>query len=74
MITKGLIMETLTDVLQMILRLSPVREEAVLVKGLAILEDAREKLDGAVAKVEDKAEAEVPAAPATAPTAAVVGL
>lgn len=67
-------METLTDVLQMILRLSPVREEAVLVKGLAILEDAREKLDGAVAKVEDKAEAEVPTAPTTAPTAAVVGL
>jgi hypothetical protein len=67
-------METLTDVLQMILRLSPVREEAVLVKGLAILEDAREKLDGAVAKVEDEAEAEVPTAPATVPTSPVAGL
>lgn len=67
-------METLTDVLQMILRLSPVREEAVLVKGLAILEDAREKLDGAVAKVEDEAEAEVPTAPTAAPTSPVAGL
>jgi hypothetical protein len=65
--------ETLTDVLQMIVRLSPVREEAVLVKALAILEEGREKLDGVVAKVEAKVEtAETPAAAPT--TATVSGL
>lgn len=63
-------METLTDVLQMIVRLSPVREEAVLVKALAILEEGREKLDGVVAKVEAKVE--TAEAPAAAPTTATV--
>lgn len=57
----------------MIVRLSPVREEAVLVKALAILEEGREKLDGVVAKVEAKVEtAETPAAAPT--TATVSGL
>ena len=72
-------METITDVLQLLIRLAPLREEAEVSNALGILEEGREKLDSLVHGVESKGaavEAEIQSAVPTAENsgAKVVGL
>jgi hypothetical protein len=50
-------MNTITDVIQLLIRLAPLREEAEVSKALSILEEGREKLDNFVHGVESKGEA-----------------
>lgn len=57
---------TLTEALELIVRLLPIREEKTLVDILAVLDKARTKLDGLAAEVETAVEPATPAAPVSA--------
>lgn len=64
-------MESFIDVLEMLVRISPVREEAVVNKALGILESAREKVDGLAHGIESKVTSVEQAVAPVAPTAPV---